>query len=104
MPRSNCPYCGRNTRKEFEDDPCPECQELVTLKGRKLKAKSLCLPDYSGEIGNRIPTVPISAPEGSGCALCDNPIEDSADSEVERCSDGRLLYLHRRCQKILLES
>ena len=81
-----------------------ECQELIELKDRKLKAGSLCLPDYSAEIDNRIRTVPVSAPEGSQCGLCGKPIEDSNTSAAERCADEKLLYLHKRCQKILLES
>ena len=36
MPRSDCPYCGRNVRKEHEDDPCLECQELIEIKEQKL--------------------------------------------------------------------
>lgn len=103
MPRSDCPYCGRNVRKAYDADPCPECGALIDLKDRKLKAGSLCLPDHSGTIEDRIPLVPIFAPEGSECALCELPIEDVSASAVERCADGRLLNLHARCQKIPAE-
>jgi DNA-directed RNA polymerase subunit RPC12/RpoP len=69
MPRSDCPYCGRNVRKAYTDEACPECQGLIDLKERKLKDGSLCLPDYSGHIGERIPLVPVMGDAASLVAL-----------------------------------
>jgi hypothetical protein len=70
---------------------------------QRLETGELCRPVVSGHIGEHIETDP--APQrGGNCTGCLEPLApDLSDQVTGRCEDGRPLFLHNVCFKILNE-
>ena len=98
-----CGACGKKARTRDADNRCSRCSALARRIHQLLERGELCRPDFQWQIkGKTIDRLPARRRDAL-CSACGGSFTTAADQDTELGTDGRSLYLHPLCRKILLE-